>query len=108
MSEPRFDVLDAANDYNKINEVTTAANAPMSGIVDEIAGGVIAYASVSVAEDLVKRLNFSPTPDTIASLRMEIKDALEGDSNDAEHNALVSVADALGIDYDPDAAYEED
>jgi|SRR5215831_335772 len=35
------------------------------------------------------------------SLRAEIKAALEGDSNDAEHEALVSVALHLDIDYDP-------
>lgn len=37
-------------------------------------------------------------------LREEIKNALEGDSNDAEHDALVSVAQILRIDYDPDLA----
>lgn len=37
-----------------------------------------------------------------AALHAEIKAALEGDSNDAEHDALVSVADALGIDYTPE------
>ena len=37
-------------------------------------------------------------------LREEVKAALEGDSNDAEHDALVAVADTLGIRYeiDPD------
>jgi hypothetical protein len=39
----------------------------------------------------------------------EIRDALESDSNDAEHDALVSVANALGIDYtDPDDVLEDD
>jgi hypothetical protein len=38
-------------------------------------------------------------------LRDEIKDALEGDSNDAEHDALVSCADSLSIAWEatPDA-----
>lgn len=37
------------------------------------------------------------------NLHKEIRAALEGDSNDAEHDALVSVADMLGITYkDPD------
>lgn len=37
----------------------------------------------------------------LASLITEIRDALEGDSNDAEHNALVLVADLFGIEYTP-------
>ncbi len=36
-----------------------------------------------------------------AELVAEIRDALEGDSNDAEHDALVSVAEHLGITYTP-------
>lgn len=39
--------------------------------------------------------------DDLANLRDEIKDALEGDSNDAEHDALVSVADYFNITYTP-------
>jgi hypothetical protein len=35
------------------------------------------------------------------SLPKQVKDALEGDSNDAEHDALVSVAEHLGIDWTP-------
>jgi hypothetical protein len=35
------------------------------------------------------------------ALAAEIKAALEGDSNDAEHDALVSVAEHLGIDWQP-------
>ena len=44
------------------------------------------------------------------ALRAEIKAALEGDSNDAEHDALVSVAGWLGIEWTSfdDIAYEED
>jgi hypothetical protein len=34
------------------------------------------------------------------TLRAEIKAALEGDSNDAEHDALAAVAEALGIKYE--------
>lgn len=30
----------------------------------------------------------------------DIREALEGDSNDAEHDALVAVAEALGIEYE--------
>ena len=44
-----------------------------------------------------------------SELRAEITAALEGDSNDAEHDALASVAAALGIEYrDPsDVLYDE-
>jgi hypothetical protein len=41
----------------------------------------------------------------ITDLTQSIMRALEGDSNDAEHDALVSVAQFFGIDYDPEAAY---
>jgi HEAT repeat protein len=41
-----------------------------------------------------------------AAVRDEIKDALEGDSNDAEHDALTMAAELLGIEYrDP---YDDD
>jgi hypothetical protein len=35
-----------------------------------------------------------------------VRDALEGESNDAEHDALVAVAEAFGIRYTPDLAEE--
>lgn len=35
----------------------------------------------------------------IAELAQTIKDALEGDSNDAEHDALVEVAGCFGIGW---------
>lgn len=38
---------------------------------------------------------------SLAGLLDEIKAALEGDSNDAEHDALVSVAQQLGIAWTP-------
>ena len=44
----------------------------------------------------------STTDDEVASLISEIRDALEGDSNDVEHDALASVAAFFGIDYDLD------
>lgn len=48
------------------------------------------------------RRRVAEAPDTsIESLADEIRRALEGDSNDAEHDALVSVAGFLGIDYEP-------
>jgi hypothetical protein len=44
-----------------------------------------------------ERLLAAVVPD---GLREEVRDALEGDSNDAEHDALVSVAEFLGVKYD--------
>ena len=39
----------------------------------------------------------------------EIRDALEGDSNDAEHDALVSVAQFFAVDYVyPDDVEDDD
>lgn len=35
-------------------------------------------------------------------LREQIKSALEGDSNDEEHDALAAVAEALGISWSPE------
>jgi hypothetical protein len=43
----------------------------------------------------------SPTPTPLQGVCLEIRRALEGDSNDAEHDALVSVAEHLGIDWTP-------
>lgn len=37
----------------------------------------------------------------ITAVKGEVKGALEGDSNDAERDALVSVAELLHIDYTP-------
>lgn len=37
-------------------------------------------------------------------LESEVREALEGDSNDAEHDALVFCAQVLGIEYDPEAS----
>lgn len=43
-----------------------------------------------------------PEPeDLLAGVKVEIKKALEGASNDAEHDALFSVAELLQIDYKP-------
>lgn len=39
------------------------------------------------------------TVEVPASLASEVREALEGDSNDAEHDALVSVAQHFGIEY---------
>jgi hypothetical protein len=37
----------------------------------------------------------------LEGIAAEIKEALQGDSNDAEHDALVSVAEHLGITWQP-------
>jgi hypothetical protein len=72
-----------------------------------------AYADILVAGDeVLARVNEGPmwdmpdgTPvgairfDVDEDLRAEVKAALEGDSNDAEHDALDAVAGALGIDW---------
>jgi hypothetical protein len=42
-------------------------------------------------------VSVKPIDDSLTAL---IREALEGDSNDAEHDALVRVADALGIHYE--------
>lgn len=45
----------------------------------------------------------------IEELGEDIKSALEGDSNDAEHDALASVAMTLGIEYrDPEDVLEDE
>jgi hypothetical protein len=41
-----------------------------------------------------------------AELAPTVRDALEGDSNDAEHDALVAVAEAFAIRYTADLAEE--
>lgn len=51
-----------------------------------------------------KRQLSAATQDEILSLFVEVQAALEGDSNDQEHDALVEVASFFGIPYDPDAA----
>lgn len=37
----------------------------------------------------------------LADIGPTVKDALEGDSNDAEHDALYDVATSLGIEFEP-------
>jgi hypothetical protein len=43
----------------------------------------------------------SPRPAPLQGVCLQIRRALEGDSNDAEHDALVSVAEHLGIPWTP-------
>jgi hypothetical protein len=50
-----------------------------------------------------KRVDRAP----LDSLAEEIKKALEGDDKDAEHDALVSAADLLGIEWDSPEEREE-
>lgn len=46
--------------------------------------------------------------DDLDALKAEIKSALEGDSNDAEHDALAAVADHFGIEWTSFEDREED
>lgn len=46
-------------------------------------------------------------PEWDDDIAAEVKRALEGDSNDAEHDALVAVAEHFGLDYTP-IDYTED
>jgi len=48
---------------------------------------------------LAEQLSDGPT--ALDGVCLEIKRALEGDSNDAEHDALVGVAEHLGVDWTP-------
>lgn len=43
---------------------------------------------------------FDPYTGPTDGLREDVKAALEGDSNDAEHDALVMVAEHFGVNYD--------
>lgn len=53
----------------------------------------------------IRRAILDASDDDLEAVAREITDALEGDSNDAEHAALVTVADTLGIGYDPDKGW---
>jgi hypothetical protein len=62
MTEDRYWILTSlrgedTSQHNRINEVAEAANLSMVGIVDEEAGGVVAYVTVDLADEIVKRLN---------------------------------------------------
>lgn len=58
MSEtPRYWILDAANKENRLDEISAACNQPMDALVDEEAGGIIAYVHTTVADSLVEKLN---------------------------------------------------
>jgi hypothetical protein len=46
--------------------------------------------------------------DSIRELRAQVKEALEGDSNDSEHDALVACADWFGVDYESPDAFRSD
>lgn len=46
-----------------------------------------------------RRAALDTNDDEIVALTREITSALEGDSNDAEHDALVSVAQFFGLEW---------
>jgi hypothetical protein len=47
----------------------------------------------------IRRAIVDASDDVLEALAFEVRKALEGDSNDAEHDALVSAAAVLGIDW---------
>lgn len=57
MSEPRWDVMVFANESNRIDPMSEAAGFPLVGIIDEKAGGIVAYASEETADEMVAILN---------------------------------------------------
>lgn len=58
MSEAhRFFTVWSPNDANRLDEVGQAAGFAVWGIGDEEAGGVVAYAESSIADELVAKLN---------------------------------------------------
>lgn len=65
--------------------------------VEEEGGGRGRTYTVDMADSKTTDVTYAK-PD-IAAITAEVRSALEGDSNDAEHDALVSVAEFLGITY---------
>lgn len=54
---PRYWILAAANKDNRLDAVSAACNQPMDALVDEEAGGIIAYVHATIADSLVEKLN---------------------------------------------------
>lgn len=87
-----FDTLrEALDDQAAIPDNGETLNVPC-GVVDLDTGERVEYRMFAVDPTLVD----------------EIKAALEGDSNDDEHDALASVAEALGIEWTPFDDLEDD
>jgi CheY-specific phosphatase CheX len=57
---PRWDVMIFANAENKLDEASEAIGFPVVGIIDERRGGIVAYASEEVADEIVQKLNANP------------------------------------------------
>ena len=62
MQDYRYWILDATESEdtssdNRLNEVTSAAQMPMVGLVDETLGGVVGYLQADAASDIVNTLN---------------------------------------------------
>lgn len=67
--------------------------AELQGLADQIGPGDVELLEAAGVPEF-------PEPEGISEqTRAEVKAALEGDSNDAEHDALVSVAGELGISW---------
>lgn len=61
MPDGRYWVLDDENESNRLAEASAAIGFPVTGIVDEVAGGVIAYAHREHATRITKVLNEGET-----------------------------------------------
>jgi hypothetical protein len=59
MEDPRWDVMVFESEGNKIAEASEAIGFPVVGIIDEQRGGIVAYASEEVADEIVAKLNTS-------------------------------------------------
>jgi hypothetical protein len=62
MEDPRYDVLDASNEANRLGEIQAAISAlvgptPIVAVVDEDCGGIVAYVLEPFANELVAALN---------------------------------------------------
>lgn len=55
--EPRWETMIPANDTNRFNPISQIIGFPVVGIVDDLRGGIVAYASEPVADEIVKRMN---------------------------------------------------
>lgn len=74
---------------------------PNKLIPSEVEQIAFAHISDGEAEAALEAIEDWLRCDLIAGIKAGVKAALEGDSNDAEHDALVDVAQSFGIDYEP-------
>jgi hypothetical protein len=90
MENPDTSTAAAATELNRLLSDLDSAKERLEWLIRLLAAGAVEqFLAASTAWD---------------SICAEIKDALEGDSNDADHDALVSVAQHLGLEW---TSYEE-